>query len=103
MSDALDSETEFFRNHAAYRNIAHKNGTKYLARTLNQVLMNHIRDKLPDMKARLNTLMGQAQQELNSFGDAAIFGDKNQVSHSTIKTYQSGRLLSCSKEHSSCG
>ncbi|KIJ65433.1 hypothetical protein HYDPIDRAFT_27440 [Hydnomerulius pinastri MD-312] len=78
MTDALDAETEFFKNHAAYRNIAHKNGTKYLARTLNQVLMNHIRDKLPDMKARLNTLMGQAQQELNSFGDAAIFGDKNQ-------------------------
>ncbi len=25
------------------------------------------------MKARLNTLMGQAQQELNSFGDAAVF------------------------------
>lgn len=41
--------------------------------------MNHIRDKMPDMKARLNTLMGQAQQELNSFGDAAIFGDQNQV------------------------
>lgn len=41
--------------------------------------MNHIRDKLPDMKARLNTLMGQAQQELNSFGDAAIYGDSNQV------------------------
>lgn len=78
MSDALESEAEFFRNHSAYRNIAHKNGTRYLAKTLNQVLMNHIRDKLPDMKARLNTLMGQAQQELNSFGDAAIFGDKNQ-------------------------
>jgi hypothetical protein len=31
------------------------------------------------MKARLNTLMGQAQQELNSFGDAAQFGDMNQV------------------------
>lgn len=42
--------------------------------------MNHIREKLPDMKARLNTLMGQAQQELNSFGDSAIFGDKNQAS-----------------------
>ncbi|KAI0923560.1 hypothetical protein AcV5_009066 [Taiwanofungus camphoratus] len=78
MKDALDSETEFFRNHPAYRNIAHKNGTRYLAKTLNQVLMNHIRDKLPDMKARLNTLMGQAQQELNSFGDAAIYGDSNQ-------------------------
>ncbi|KAH9913078.1 dynamin protein dnm1 [Epithele typhae] len=80
MTDALDSEAEFFRSHHAYRNIAHKNGTKYLAKTLNQVLMNHIRDKLPDMKARLNTLMGQAQQELNSFGDAALYGDKNQQS-----------------------
>ncbi|KAI0091428.1 Dynamin central region-domain-containing protein [Irpex rosettiformis] len=78
LDDALDHEAEFFKSHAAYRNIAHKNGTKYLAKTLNQVLMNHIRDKLPDMKAKLNTLMGQAQQELNSFGDAAIYGDSNQ-------------------------
>lgn len=37
MSDALESETEFFNSHPAYRNIAHKNGTKYLARSLNQV------------------------------------------------------------------
>ena len=79
MKEALNSEDEFFRTHPAYRNIAHKNGTRYLAKTLNSVLLNHIREKLPDMKARLNTLMGQAQQELNSFGDAAIFGDKNSV------------------------
>ena len=37
MQDALQSESEFFKNHAIYRNIAHKNGTKYLAKTLNQV------------------------------------------------------------------
>ncbi|KZV81737.1 hypothetical protein EXIGLDRAFT_641227 [Exidia glandulosa HHB12029] len=80
LTDALKHEDEFFRNHPAYRNVAHKNGTRYLARTLNQVLLNHIRDKLPDMKARLNTLMGQTQQELNSFGDAASFGDANQQS-----------------------
>jgi dynamin 1-like protein len=103
MSDALESEAEFFTSHPQYRNIALKNGTKHLAKTLNQVrdlpfaciscwrvarltnevffkvLMNHIRDKLPDMKARLNTLMGQAQQELNSFGDEAIYGDANQA------------------------
>ncbi|KAF8057988.1 Dynamin central domain-containing protein, partial [Lyophyllum atratum] len=36
MTDALDSETEFFRNHPAYRNIAHKNGREYLAKSLNQ-------------------------------------------------------------------
>jgi dynamin 1-like protein len=42
MEDARETETEFFKNHPAYRNIAHKNGTKYLARTLNQV-----RDPIP--------------------------------------------------------
>jgi len=78
MTDSLKNETEFFKSHPVYRNMAHKNGTKYLAKTLNQVLMSHIRDKLPDMKARLNTLMGQTQQELNSFGDSASFGDKHQ-------------------------
>lgn len=55
MSQALESETEFFKSHAGYRNIAHRCGTKFLAKTLNQVLLSHIRDKLPDMKARLNT------------------------------------------------
>jgi dynamin 1-like protein len=37
MQEALETETEFFKNHPAYRNLAHKNGTKYLAKTLNQV------------------------------------------------------------------
>lgn len=48
---------------------------------MRQVLMNHIRDKLPDMKARLNTLMGQTQQELNAFGDATFLGEQHRVSH----------------------
>ncbi|KAI5475490.1 dynamin GTPase [Pseudohyphozyma bogoriensis] len=77
MDQQLETETEFFRNHAGYRNIAHRCGTKFLAKTLNQVLMNHIRDKLPDMKARLNTLMGQTQQELNAFGDSAFQGEQH--------------------------
>ena len=67
-----------------------------------QVLMNHIRDKLPDMKARLNTLMGQAQQELNSFGDEAIYGDTNQVFTSPSVLYlASDSLLLDSKAASS--
>ncbi|UZJ55828.1 hypothetical protein CBS101457_005148 [Exobasidium rhododendri] len=80
MLAARKAEEEFFQNHAAYRNIAHRCGTKYLAKTLNQVLMSHIRDKLPDMKARLNTLMGQTQQELAAFGDTAFLGDQHRGS-----------------------
>jgi dynamin 1-like protein len=37
LSDALASEAEFFATHSAYRNMAHRNGTKFLAKTLNQV------------------------------------------------------------------
>lgn len=77
MEAALEKEAEFFRSHAGYRNIAHRCGTKFLAKTLNQVLMSHIRDKLPDMKARLNTLMGQTQQELATYGDPSLFGPAN--------------------------
>ena len=37
LQEARESEAEFFKSHPAYRNIAHKNGTKFLAKTLNQV------------------------------------------------------------------
>jgi dynamin 1-like protein len=37
MLAARKSEEEFFNNHAAYKNIAHRCGTKFLAKTLNQV------------------------------------------------------------------
>ncbi|KAF9209517.1 Dynamin- GTPase protein [Haplosporangium sp. Z 27] len=74
MAEAFKSETEFFQNHPAYRAIAHRCGTNFLAKTLNTILMNHIRDKLPDIKAKLNSLIGQTQQELTSYGDPSFTG-----------------------------
>ncbi|AET41556.1 dynamin-related GTPase DNM1 Ecym_8274 [Eremothecium cymbalariae DBVPG len=68
VEDALVHEEEFFNKHPAYRSIASRCGTRFLAKKLNQVLLNHIREKLPDTKARLNTLIGQAEQELASYG-----------------------------------
>ncbi|KAI0463536.1 hypothetical protein LJB42_002536 [Komagataella kurtzmanii] len=75
--DSLRAEEEFFQSHAAYRNIANRCGTKYLARVLNQTLMNHIRERLPDIKAKLNTLMGQTEQELASYGDMGSVSESN--------------------------
>ncbi|KAI1336407.1 Dynamin central region-domain-containing protein [Xylariaceae sp. FL0016] len=74
MEEALKAEQEFFKHHPAYRNIATRCGTQYLAKTLNSTLMAHIRERLPDIKARLNTLMGQTQQELASYGDMHFSG-----------------------------
>ncbi|KAL7628174.1 Dynamin- GTPase protein [Parahypoxylon ruwenzoriense] len=80
MEEALKAEAEFFRHHPAYRNISMRCGTQYLAKTLNQTLMTHIRERLPDIKARLNTLMGQTQQELASYGDMHFSGKEHRGS-----------------------
>ena len=80
LAEALKSEAEFFRHHPAYRNMANRCGTQYLARNLNTTLMTHIRERLPDIKARLNTLMGQTQQELASYGSEQFSGKEHRGS-----------------------
>ncbi|KAF7542876.1 hypothetical protein G7Z17_g11197 [Cylindrodendrum hubeiense] len=80
MEDALQAETDFFKHHPAYRNISNRCGTQFLAKTLNTTLMAHIRERLPDIKARLNTLMGQTQQELASYGDMHFSGKEHRGS-----------------------
>lgn len=78
LDESLYAEQQFFLTHPAYRAIASKCGTKYLTVTLNKILMNHIRDRLPDIKAKLNTLMGQTEQELASYGDFPSLADSRE-------------------------
>lgn len=79
VEDALDNEEEYFNRHPVYRTISTRCGTRYLAKLLNQTLMSHIRDKLPDIKARLNTLIGQTEQELAFFGDTELTTNENRA------------------------
>lgn len=80
LSAALSAEAEFFKCHPAYRNMATRCGTQFLAKSLNTTLMGHIRERLPDIKARLNTLMGQTQQELASYGNKQFSGKEHRGS-----------------------
>lgn len=80
LADALKDEADFFRHHPSYRNMASRCGTQFLAKSLNNTLMAHIRERLPDIKARLNTLMGQTQQELASYGDTKFSGKEHRGS-----------------------
>lgn len=80
LAEALKSEAEFFKHHPAYRNMANRCGTQFLAKSLNTTLMGHIRERLPDIKARLNTLMGQTQQELASYGNMQFDGKEHRGS-----------------------
>jgi len=46
MEEALAAEEEFFQTHSAYRLIAHRCGTKYLTKTLNNVRISMIFNRL---------------------------------------------------------
>ncbi|KNE61418.1 hypothetical protein AMAG_06247 [Allomyces macrogynus ATCC 38327] len=65
---ARKREQQFFATHPVYAPVASRCGTTVLARTLNQVLLAHIRDRLPDLKAKLNALITAKQAELISLG-----------------------------------
>eukprot|EP01103_Thecamoeba_quadrilineata_P002240 TRINITY_DN12230_c0_g1_i1.p1 TRINITY_DN12230_c0_g1~~TRINITY_DN12230_c0_g1_i1.p1 ORF type:complete len:747 (-),score=137.40 TRINITY_DN12230_c0_g1_i1:84-2288(-) len=69
---AVKEEQEFFQRHPKYRSIAAQCGTLYLSKTLNQILLYHIRDTLPDLKAKVNKMMQDAHSELISYGENTI-------------------------------
>ncbi|XP_041113030.1 dynamin-1-like protein isoform X3 [Polyodon spathula] len=67
VAEATRDEYAFLQK--KYPSLANRNGTKYLARTLNRLLMHHIRDCLPELKTRINVLASQYQSLLNSYGE----------------------------------
>ncbi|XP_059488325.1 dynamin-1-like protein [Neocloeon triangulifer] len=75
IKDALKDEASFLQR--KYPTLANRNGTPYLAKTLNRLLMHYIRDCLPDLKARVNGMVSQVQSVLNSYGEDVA--DKSQT------------------------
>lgn len=74
LPDSLEAERQFFALHPAYRTIASRCGTSHLAYTLSRILMTHIRDRLPDIKARLTALISQQEKELAQYGELTATG-----------------------------
>ncbi|KAK9298187.1 hypothetical protein QLX08_008360 [Tetragonisca angustula] len=75
IQDALKDEAAFLQR--KYPTLANRNGTPYLAKTLNRLLMHHIRDCLPELKTRVNVMVSQFQTLLNSYGEDVC--DKSQT------------------------
>ncbi|ROV90222.1 hypothetical protein VMCG_10271 [Cytospora schulzeri] len=76
---ALEGERAFFENHKAYRNKSSYCGTPYLARKLNLILMMHIKQTLPDIKARISSSLQKYSQELESLGPSMLGNSANIV------------------------
>lgn len=75
IENQLKDEAAFLQR--KYPTLATRNGTPYLAKTLNRLLMHHIRDCLPDLKTRVNVMASQFQSLLNSYGEDVT--DKSQT------------------------
>ncbi|KAI8868863.1 hypothetical protein GQ42DRAFT_147821 [Ramicandelaber brevisporus] len=80
ISDALANEVKFFRSHPVYRTIANRCGTAHLTKTLNSLLLAHIRERLPDIKNKISSMISQTERELQSLGDEATSADVHKPS-----------------------
>jgi dynamin 1-like protein len=75
--ESLSSEAAFFENHPAYRTVASKMGIPFLSRMLNEMLMRHIRDCLPDLKSKITTMLIELDTELQHLGRPFAAQDRN--------------------------
>ena len=77
--EGLASEDQYFSTHPRYRHMLPKCGTRNLARTLNHILMHHIRDTLPDIKSRIHKMLTDTQRQMDGLGEATdILTDSEQ-------------------------
>ncbi|KAJ3197089.1 vacuolar protein sorting-associated protein 1 [Irineochytrium annulatum] len=82
INDALESEKNFFENHSSYRSKAQYCGTPFLARRLSMILMHHIRNTLPEIKAKISQSLAKYQMELQQLGDP--LGDDSSIMQNMI-------------------
>ena len=77
IAEARAAEHKFFEEHPRYRSMAGTMGTGYLAKRLNEMLLSHIRARLPDLQGKVHAALSAAKSELANFGDSRLEGGSN--------------------------
>ncbi|GAB5036089.1 dynamin like protein [Nannochloropsis oceanica] len=67
--EALRRESSFFKAHPVYRSLLKQCTTPTLTRMLNNILMHHIRDCLPEIKSRIQAMTMEVARELDALGE----------------------------------
>eukprot|EP00792_Barthelona_sp_PAP020_P005128 TRINITY_DN2511_c0_g1_i1.p1 TRINITY_DN2511_c0_g1~~TRINITY_DN2511_c0_g1_i1.p1 ORF type:complete len:882 (+),score=247.68 TRINITY_DN2511_c0_g1_i1:29-2647(+) len=65
---ALSAEKDYFDTHPVYHRVAHRMGTQFLAQKLNIMLINHIKNTLPEIRRTVATRLTEAERELGALG-----------------------------------
>jgi len=66
----LAKEMKFFQTHVKYRNYLSKCGTANMTRCLNQMLMHHIKECLPEIKSKINILLRDVINNMTALGES---------------------------------
>jgi dynamin 1-like protein len=70
ITDARRAEEDFFLTHPVYRLLDRSRlGVTSMAQTLNRVLLRHIQNTLPELRARIDNQLHHYQAELTAAGD----------------------------------
>lgn len=70
MGDARLAERAFFESRPEYLEVASQCGIGHLARSLNQILVEHIRTMLPSLRTRMEEAISLRQVELRRYGES---------------------------------
>jgi len=66
IKDALVAEENFFKTSNTYAPLASRLGTNYLCRTLNMIIVKHIKRCLPIIRSKITSMLYQKEKELKS-------------------------------------
>ncbi|CAN8276168.1 unnamed protein product [Cochlearia groenlandica] len=69
IKEALSAEDKFFQSRPVYHGLADRLGVPQLAKKLNQILVQHIRVLLPDLKSRISNALVATAKEHQSYGE----------------------------------
>jgi len=75
---ALAAERDFFERSREFRQVSERCGIPHLARRMHDLLLDHIRRALPDLRARLQRIVEEHRAELEAFGDPELLNRMGQ-------------------------
>ena len=67
--DGLLKENQYFMSRSNYRSVSARCGTHNLAKILNQLLIKHIKDVLPDIKTKIADMINETDLNLAALGE----------------------------------
>lgn len=77
LQKARAAESAFFEAHHKYREISERMGSGFLASKLNELLLAHVKNSLPELNSQLTSALATRRTELRSYGEPMLDGEAN--------------------------